>query len=149
MEKGEKMKNAELFKKVFGIYAEEFWAYPNEKMLDWLNSDVTGVNGEDLISREDAINLLKKWADGYAYIDTDTALAIRDFRLLHSIPSKIIRCKNCKYWDQATYLGKGLSFGFCECDDMWMSLYGETTEVEHIDTDEDFFCGYAKRKEEK
>lgn len=33
------MKNAELFKKVFGIYAEEFWAYPEEKMLDWLTSD--------------------------------------------------------------------------------------------------------------
>ena len=34
------MSNAELFKKVFGIYAEEFWAYPKEKMLDWLTSDV-------------------------------------------------------------------------------------------------------------
>lgn len=33
------MNNAELFKKVFGIYAEEFWAYPEEKMLDWLTSD--------------------------------------------------------------------------------------------------------------
>ena len=33
------MTNAELFKKVFGIYAEEFWAYPEEKMLDWLTSD--------------------------------------------------------------------------------------------------------------
>lgn len=33
------MTNAELFKKVFGIYAEEFWAYPEEKMLDWITSD--------------------------------------------------------------------------------------------------------------
>lgn len=33
------MTNAELFKKVFGIYAEEFWAYPEEKMLAWLTSD--------------------------------------------------------------------------------------------------------------
>lgn len=35
------MTNAELFKKVFGIYAEEFWAYPEEKMLDWITSDAT------------------------------------------------------------------------------------------------------------
>ena len=33
------MTNSELFKKIFGIYAEEFWAYPEEKMLDWLTSD--------------------------------------------------------------------------------------------------------------
>lgn len=34
------MNNAELFKKVFGIYAEEFWAFPEEKMLDWIAFDV-------------------------------------------------------------------------------------------------------------
>ena len=34
------MNNAELFKTVFWIYAQEFWAYPEEKMLDWLTSDV-------------------------------------------------------------------------------------------------------------
>lgn len=33
------MNNAELFKKIFGIYAEEFWAFPTEKMLDWIASD--------------------------------------------------------------------------------------------------------------
>ena len=27
------MNNAELFKKVFGIYAEEFWAYPKDECL--------------------------------------------------------------------------------------------------------------------
>ena len=34
------MNNAELFKKVFGIYAEEFWAYPTDEMLNWLTYDV-------------------------------------------------------------------------------------------------------------
>ena len=38
------MNNAELFKKVFGIYAEEFWAYPKDKMLDWLAYDVPERN---------------------------------------------------------------------------------------------------------
>ena len=56
----------------------------------------------------------------------------------------IIRCKDCKWWRQQTnYQGSPLSFGFCESDDMWRSLYGETYEVSHIDTDDDFFCGYA------
>lgn len=60
---------------------------------------------------------------------------------------EIIRCKDCKYWRQQTnYQGAPLSFGFCESDDMWRSLYGETYEVSHIDTDDDFYCGYAERR---
>lgn len=61
--------------------------------------------------------------------------------------SEIIHCKDCKYWRQQTnFAGELLSFGFCESDDMWQSLYGETTEVEHIDTDYNHYCGYAKRR---
>ena len=50
------MNNSELFKKVFGIYAEEFWAYPEEKMLDWLTSNVPDRNVGDMIFRQDAID---------------------------------------------------------------------------------------------
>lgn len=48
------MTNAELFKKVFGIYAEEFWAYPEEKMLDWLTSPVASgqVSGQVVQCKE-------------------------------------------------------------------------------------------------
>ena len=67
-----------------------------------------------------------------------------------AVPSaqpEIVRCKDCKHWKQQTnYAGVPLSFGFCESDDMWLSLYGETTEVSHIDTDDDFYCGYAERR---
>ena len=60
---------------------------------------------------------------------------------------ELIRCKDCKHWRQQTnYQGALLSFGFCESDAMWCSLYGETTEVSHIDTDDDFYCGYAERR---
>ncbi len=55
------MSNAELFKKVFGIYAEEFWAYPEEKMLDWLTSNVPDTNVGDLISRQAAIEAIKDY----------------------------------------------------------------------------------------
>lgn len=61
--------------------------------------------------------------------------------------TEIIRCKDCKHWKQQTnYKGVLLSFGFCESDDMWRSLYGETYDVSHIDTDDDFYCGYAERR---
>lgn len=43
------MNNAELFKRVFGIYAEEFWAYPEEKMLDWLNSDAPTASSVEIV----------------------------------------------------------------------------------------------------
>lgn len=60
---------------------------------------------------------------------------------------EIIRCKDCKHWKRQTaYNGNPLSFGFCESDYMWRSLYGETYEVAHIDTDDDFYCGYAERR---
>lgn len=36
------MNNAEKFKKVFGIYATELWAMPEENFLRWLN----GLNEE-------------------------------------------------------------------------------------------------------
>lgn len=38
----------------------------------------------DLIDRSAAINLLKKWSDGYQYIETETRLAIKEFQELPS-----------------------------------------------------------------
>ncbi len=52
----------------------------------------------------------------------------------------IVRCKDCKYWHPLFKPD-----GYCDCDDMWRSLEGETTEVEYIRTNEDFYCGYAER----
>lgn len=34
------MNNAEKFKQLFGIYATELWAMPEEKFLEWLNAEV-------------------------------------------------------------------------------------------------------------
>ena len=63
---------------------------------------------------------------------------------------EIIYCKDCKHWRRQTnYQGSPLPFGFCESDDMWLSLSGETYEVENIDTDDDFYCGYAERREDE
>ena len=102
-----------------------------------------GETMNDLISRQDAIRLAEQGqTQGFEW----------QFKKLCTLPSvepEIIRCKNCKYWRQQTnYIGDSLSFGFCENDNMWGSLYGETCEVSHIDTDDDFYCGYAERRTE-
>ena len=39
------MTNAEKFKQLFGIYATELWAMPEEKFLEWLNAET----GQDWI----------------------------------------------------------------------------------------------------
>ena len=42
----------------------------------------------DLIYKQDAINLLKKWADGYSYIEHETELAIKAFEQLPPVSLK-------------------------------------------------------------
>lgn len=105
----------------------------------------------DLIDRNAAIDEISRFAE---YLDDDMIMRIQmglnELKRFKSAQSEPIRCKDCKYWDRQTaYNGALLSFGFCECDDMWCSLYGETTEVAHIDTDDDFFCGFAERREDE
>jgi hypothetical protein len=93
----------------------------------------------DLIERQAAIDAIKT----SRYLVDAMEKMIR----LPSAQPEIIHCKDCKHWRQQTnYQGAPLSFGFCESDDMWRSLYGETTEVAHIDTDDNHYCGYAERR---
>ena len=33
------MKVADRFKQIFGVYATEIWALPEDQFLDWLNSE--------------------------------------------------------------------------------------------------------------
>lgn len=42
------MNNAELFEKIFGIYATELWAMPESKFLKWLNAEAPDVDIEAL-----------------------------------------------------------------------------------------------------
>ena len=50
------MTNADKFKEIFGIYATELWAKPEEELLAWLNADVPDTNVGDTISRQAAID---------------------------------------------------------------------------------------------
>ena len=102
----------------------------------------------DSVSRTAAIDTLMEILDrpNHAeFLYTDEICGV--LKNLPSAQPEIIRCKDCKYWRQQTnYAGAPLSFGFCESDDMWRSLYGETTEVAHIDTDDNHYCSYAERR---
>lgn len=95
----------------------------------------------------------KLWKAAYergkaeAQPDLDEVYAHAETEAEARFHAEIVRCKDCKHWRQQTnYQGVLLSFGFCESDAMWCSLYGETTEVAHIDTDDDFYCEYAERR---
>lgn len=83
------MNNADVFKRVFGIYAEEFWSYTEKQMLDWINADNPDTNVGDMISRQAAIEIIqnlypgmprvpllrKDWAERYEpYIRTEKAI---------------------------------------------------------------------------
>ena len=113
----------------------------------------------DLIDRQAAINAIAEIVTSMSVcVSVDEChgmkrmqgMAVRALDDLPSAEPEIIRCKDCKWWRQQTnYQGSPLSFGFCESDDMWRSLYGETYEVSHITTDDDFYCGYADMRGEE
>lgn len=82
---------------------------------------------DDLISREDVIALLNKWADGYSYIETPTADAVKKIEGLPSIDAvPVVRCEDCKCKDKYE--------NFC-----WRFL----REIDPSD-----YCSYAEGKEE-
>ena len=84
------MNNAELFKKVFGIYAEEFWSYPEEEMLDWLVSDAP----EDVPDRK-----VGKWI-----------VVKRHEHYPSGKPHEQLQCPFCKRFDNN---GDGSFCGYC------------------------------------
>lgn len=103
----------------------------------------------DYIKREDAQKITAEWLSGYINDDERNVIEHIDIDLGELPPAdvvEVVRCKDCKHWRQQTnYQGVPLSFGFCESDDMWRSLRGETYEVSHIDTDDDFYCSFGER----
>jgi hypothetical protein len=45
-QKGKKMNNAEKFREVFGMFATEVWAMPEDTFLKWLKSDTKSASIE-------------------------------------------------------------------------------------------------------
>lgn len=66
------MNNAEKFKSIFGIYATELWAMPEDKFLEWLNAEALEKQEQDRwipvterLPEEDG-NYLVTFESGYA-----------------------------------------------------------------------------------
>ena len=95
------MTNSEKFKSIFGIYAEEFWAYQKDKMYEWLRRDVPDTNDSDTISRRAAIDILKycptEPEDDYDYGFVDGLIqAAHRIKNMPSAQPEIVRCTDCK-----------------------------------------------------
>lgn len=71
----------------------------------------------DLISRQDAINLLKKWSDGYEYIETETELAIKEFQRLPSAEVKRGRWIEDGHYERCSECGEVVDelYNYCPC----------------------------------
>ena len=102
----------------------------------------------NFIERQALLDKLRE-AENHAFNSFYKGL-VKAHKIVADMPSaepEIVKCKDCKHWKRQTnYAGALLSFGFCESEDMWASLCGETYEVAHIDTDDDHYCGYAERR---
>ena len=90
---------------------------------------------KNIIYRIDAIDLLKKWADGYKYIETETELAIKEFEQLPSAQPEIIRCKDCEHWDTSWQNDYAPNYHYCPLVD------GTRRD--------DFYCADAERRGEQ
>lgn len=92
---------------------------------------------DDLISRQAAIDVLKrKQYNGNGYISRFyNAIIQHDIEAIEQLPSaqlKIIRCKDCKYWDTTWQNDYAPNYHYCPMID-----------GAHRN---DFYCAYAERR---
>ena len=93
----------------------------------------------DAISRQQAIDALGELATftedwschTWMYTD-DVYNAIKQ---LPTIQPEIVRCKDCQYWNK----------GSCECREHAVNC--QDYYVGDIETEAEYFCGYAERRE--
>lgn len=71
------MTNSERFRNIFGVYATEIWALPEEEFLQWLNSEEqkTGKWLYDGSGLDYACSVCKKSLGDYVFFTEDGELA--------------------------------------------------------------------------
>lgn len=60
---------------------------------------------------------------------------------------ELIRCKDCEYWTANKSGDVTYSYGTCRSRGIWSSLLGDIFDVEEFQTEENFYCGHAGRKD--
>ena len=86
------MNNSDKFLEVFGIYAEEFWAKPEQEMLEWINGEIEQTakvrpfhvidkqTGKEADTWEIALN--EDWAKHLCYCDMEGFAILEDGSLI-------------------------------------------------------------------
>ena len=91
----------------------------------------------DLIDRQDAIDAVTKYCTNY-----DLRGLLADIEVLPSAESEIIRCKDCKWWDQEF---DGSPMGYCmEARHNYRSTHWEINIQRTYG--KNFFCADAEPK---
>ena len=89
----------------------------------------------DLISRQAAIDLLKQMRKDGDMVPWEGKNVFARIRELPTIQPEIVRCKDCQYWNK----------GSCECREHAVNC--QDYYVGDIETEAEYFCGYAERRE--
>ena len=90
---------------------------------------------DDLISRQQAIDLLKQMRKDGDMVPWEGKNVFARIRELPTIQPEIVRCKDCQYWNK----------GSCECREHAVNC--QDYYVGDIETEAEYFCGYAERRE--
>ena len=105
-----------------------------------LGTDVPDTNVEELIYRQAAIDALRDYLiDKRCPDDGTLTCRLIENKVINKLPSaqpEIIRCKDCKYWNSGT----------CECREHVVNC--QDYMVGDIETDAEYFCEYAEKREE-
>lgn len=90
------MKNADLFKDTFGMYATEIWSMPEKDFLEWLNCVVEQEPCDDCISRQAAQDYIAKYLSQFLYNDVREAVETID-EYIGELPSVTPKPKTGKW----------------------------------------------------
>lgn len=102
---------------------------------------------DELISRKEVIEIIKRVADGCSYVDIPTDELIQFIQRIQTIATcrdglkgAAVRCGDCKYWQPIT-VAKGRRYGLCK-------NINTIFEFDLIAQSERGRCRWGRRKEE-
>ena len=132
------------------VAVDDYEKHLQKKVVEWLKefpSSELSTNlaevGTDCISREQAIDAFNTNINELVVAGKENAdsvlrylnRVIDEIKQLPPIQPEIVRCKDCQYWNK----------GSCECPEHDVNC--QDYYVGDIETEAEYFCGYAERRE--